>query len=82
MIPVSYGYVRVSKADRDEKNLEDAAPRAGSMRLIRDLIFVDDEAGETFKSKRTQPERKAQPNVSSASNTEMFDVVVGQRALA
>lgn len=49
MIPVTYGYTRVSKADRDDKNLDTQLHELGQYGLRRDLIFVDDETRTTFK---------------------------------
>ena len=49
MIPATYGYARVSKADRDDKNLETQLHELAQYGLRRDLIFVDDEIGTTLK---------------------------------
>ena len=48
IIPVTYGYARVSKSDRDEKNLETQFHEFDKYGLRRDLV-VDDETGTTFK---------------------------------
>ena len=49
MIPVTYGYARVSKADRDDKNQETQLRELAHHGLRREFIFVDDETGTTFK---------------------------------
>ena len=49
MIPVTYGYARVSKADRGDKNLETQLRELAQYGLRRDLMFVDDQTGTTFK---------------------------------
>ena len=40
MIPETYGYARVSKADRDDKNLETQLHELAQYGLRRDLIFA------------------------------------------
>ena len=49
MIPVTYGYPRVSKADRDDKNLETQLRELGHHCVRRELVFLDDETGTHFK---------------------------------
>ena len=48
MIPVTYGYARASKAERDESNLETQLYQLEKYGVRRDLIFVDDGSGMTF----------------------------------
>ena len=48
-IPVTCGYARVSKSDRDEKDLETQLYALERHGVRRDLIFVDDITGTTFK---------------------------------
>ena len=62
MIPVTYGYARVSKSDRDDRNLETQLRELEQYGVRRELIFVDDQTGTTFKrpgwqelQKRVQP---------------------------
>ena len=47
--PTLLGLPRVSKADRDDKNLEAQLYEFDKYGLRRDLIFDDDETGTTFK---------------------------------
>ena len=49
MISVTYGYARVSKAERDEKNLETQLNELDKYGIRRDLIFVDDATGMNYK---------------------------------
>ena len=49
MIPVTYGYARVSKADRDEKNLETQLRELEAYGVRRDLIFSDEGSGRSSK---------------------------------
>ena len=49
MISVTYGYARVSKAERDEKNLETQLYELDEYGIRRDLIFVDDATGMNYK---------------------------------
>ena len=48
MIPVTYGYARVSKADRDENNLETQLQQIEGHGVRRELVHVDDASGTTF----------------------------------
>ena len=49
MIPVTYGYARVSKAERDEGNLETQLNELDKYGIRRDLIFVDDATGMNYQ---------------------------------
>ena len=49
MIHVPYGYARVSKSDRDDRNLETRLRDLVQYGLHRDLIFVAVDNGTTFK---------------------------------
>ena len=49
MIPVSYGYARPSKADRDESNLETQLYQLEKYGVRRELIFVGEGSGMAFK---------------------------------
>ena len=41
MIPVTYGYARVSKSDREERNLQTQLPELASHGIREELIFSD-----------------------------------------
>ena len=41
MIPVSYGYARVSKSDRDDRNLETQLRELANHGIREELIFSD-----------------------------------------
>ena len=41
MIPVTYGYARVSKSDRDDRNLETKLRQLASYGIREELIFSD-----------------------------------------
>ncbi len=62
MTPVTCGYARVSKSDRDEKNLEMQLYELSQYGLRRDHIFVDYESGTTVKR---QGRQKLQERVRS-----------------
>ena len=49
MIPVTYGYVRVSKSDRDEKNLETQLRILDAYGIREEHIFRDVLTGTTFR---------------------------------
>ena len=49
MTPVTCGYARVSKTDRDEKNLETQLRELARYGIRRNLIVDDDETMTTFK---------------------------------
>ena len=49
MISVTYGYARVSKAERDEKNLETQLNELDKYGIRRDLIFGDDATGMNYQ---------------------------------
>ena len=49
MIPVTYGYVRVSKSDRDEKNLETQLRILEEYGIRQEHIFRDVQTGTTFR---------------------------------
>ena len=48
MLPVTYGYARVSKADDDSKNLETQLRLLADHGIRRDLIFTDVASGRTM----------------------------------
>ena len=48
MLPVTYGYARVSKADDDAKNLETQLRLLADHGIRRDLIFTDVASGRTM----------------------------------
>ena len=48
MIPITYGYARVSKADDDSKNLETQLREFDSQGIRRDLVFTDKASGRTM----------------------------------
>ena len=48
MIPITYGYARVSKADDDSKNLETQLRDLAAHGIRRDLIFTDTASGRTM----------------------------------
>ena len=48
MIPITYGYARVSKADDDSKNLETQLRELAAHGIRRDLIFTDTASGRTM----------------------------------
>ena len=41
MIPVTYGYVRISKSDRDERNFETQLRELANHGIRQELIFSD-----------------------------------------
>ena len=49
MIPVTYGYIRVSKSDRDEKNLETQLRILEGHGIRQEHIFRDVQSGSTFR---------------------------------
>ena len=49
IIPVTYGYAPITKSDHDEKNLETHPYALERHGVRKDLIFVDDITGTTFK---------------------------------
>ena len=49
IIPVTYGYAPITKYDHDEKNLETPPYALERHGVRKDLIFVDDIMGTTFK---------------------------------
>ena len=49
MIPIIYGYARVSKSDCYGRNLEKQLYELDQYSVPRELIFVDDQTGTTFK---------------------------------
>ena len=48
IIPVTYGYARVSKADDDSKNLETQLRELDAHGIRRDLVFTDEASGRTM----------------------------------
>ena len=48
IIPVTYGYARVSKADDDSKNLETQLRELDSHGIRRDLVFTDEASGRSM----------------------------------
>ena len=48
MIPVTYGYARVSKADDEAKNLETQLRELEAHGIRRDLVFTDEASGRTM----------------------------------
>ena len=48
MLPVTYGYARVSKADDDAKNLETQLEILADHGIREDLIFSDVASGRTM----------------------------------
>ena len=48
MIPVTYGYARVSKTDDDSKNLETQLRELAAHGIRRELIFTDTASGRTM----------------------------------
>ena len=51
MIPVTYGYIRCSKSDREEKNLDTQLRIIENYGIREDHIFHDVESGGTFRRK-------------------------------
>ena len=49
MIPATYGYVRVSKSDRDGKNLETQLRILEEHGIRHEHIFRDVQSGSTFR---------------------------------
>ena len=49
MLPITYGYARVSKADDDAKNLETQILELQRHGIRKDLIFTDVASGRTLK---------------------------------
>ena len=49
IIPVTYSYAPITKSDHDEKNLETQPYALERHGVRKDLIFVDDIMGTTFK---------------------------------
>ena len=58
MIPVTFGYARVSKTELEDKNLETQHHELTPMRPAHVLIFGACETGITFKSKSAKLGRK------------------------
>ena len=48
MIPVTYGYARVSKTDDESRNLETQLPELAAHGIRRDLVFTDEASGRTM----------------------------------
>ena len=48
MIPITYGYARVSKADDNSKNLETQLRELDAHGIRRDLVFTDEASGRTM----------------------------------
>ena len=48
MIPVTYGYARVSKTDDESRNLETQLPELAAHGIRQDLIFTDTASGRTM----------------------------------
>ena len=48
MIPVTYGYARVSKTDDDSKNLDTQLRELAAHGIRRELIFTDTASGRTM----------------------------------
>ena len=48
MIAVVYGYARVSKTDRDDRNIETQLHQLEQHGVRRELVYVDDASGTTF----------------------------------
>ena len=48
MIPITYGYARVSKADDNSKNLETQLRELDAHGIRRDLAFTDEASGRTM----------------------------------
>ena len=48
MLPVTYGYARVSKSDDDARNLETQLRLLANQGLREDLIFTDVASGRTM----------------------------------
>ena len=48
VIPLTYGYARVSKADDDSKNLETQLRELDAHGIRRDLVFTDEANGRTM----------------------------------
>ena len=48
MIPVTYGYARVSKADDDSKNLETQLRELGAYGIRQEHIFTDEASGRSM----------------------------------
>ena len=48
VIPITYGYARVSKADDDSKNLETQLRELDAHGIRRDLVFTDEASGRTM----------------------------------
>ena len=49
MLPVTYGYARVSKADDDSKNLDTQILELQRHGIREDLVFTDVASGRTLK---------------------------------
>ena len=48
VIPITYGYARVSKADDDSKNLETQLRELDAHGIRRDLVFTDEASGRSM----------------------------------
>ena len=48
VIPITYGYARVSKADDNSKNLETQLRELDAHGIRRDLVFTDEASGRTM----------------------------------
>ena len=48
MIPITYGYARVSKTDDESRNLETQLPELAAHGIRQDLIFTDTASGRTM----------------------------------
>ena len=49
MLPITYGYARVSKADDDSKNLDTQLRLLADHGIRKDLIFTDVSSGRTLR---------------------------------
>ena len=54
MIPVTYGYARVSKTERDDRNLETQLQRLAGYRVRQELVFSDTASGRTMQRRGWQ----------------------------
>ena len=54
MIPVTYGYARVSKTDRDDRNLETQLQRLAGYRVRQELVFSDTASDRTMQRRGWQ----------------------------
>jgi len=54
MIPVTYGYARVSKTDRDDRNLETQLQRLADYGVRQELVHSDTASGRTMQRRGWQ----------------------------